>query len=43
VSALEKDSFYKRAIEPKLAATAKVISLPRLGGLHDRYAWHEAA
>jgi hypothetical protein len=40
---LEKDTPNKRAIEPKPAATANVVSLPRLGGLHHRYAWHEAA
>src|SRR5215471_7325922 len=40
---LDKDTPDKRAIERKPAATAKVISMPRLGGLHHRYAWHEAA
>jgi putative transposase len=40
---LEKDTPDKRAIEPKPAVTANVISLPRLGGLHHRYAWREAA
>jgi putative transposase len=40
---LEKDTRDKRAIEPKPAATAKVTSMPRLGGLHHRYAWREAA
>ena len=40
---LEKDTPHKRAIEPKPAATANVTSLPRLGGLHHRYAWREAA
>ena len=40
---LEKDTPNKRVIEPKPAATANVASLPRLGGLHHRYAWREAA
>ena len=40
---LEKDTPDKRVIEPKPAATATVTSLPRLGGLHHRYAWREAA
>jgi putative transposase len=34
---LEKDTPDGRAVEPKPAATAKVIALPRLGGLHHRY------
>ena len=40
---LEKDTPDKRAIEPKPATTAIVTSMPRLGGLHHRYAWREAA
>lgn len=40
---LEKDTPDKRAIEPKPVATASVISMARLGGLHHRYAWREAA
>jgi len=40
---LEKDTPDKRAIERKPAATAKVTSMPRLGGLHHRYGWREAA
>ncbi len=40
---LEKDTPYRRAIEPKPAASAIVTALPRLGGLHHRYAWSEAA
>jgi putative transposase len=40
---LEKDTPDKRAIEPKPALTAKVTSLPRLGGLHHRYTWGDAA
>jgi len=40
---LRKDTPQQRTIEPKPAATATVISIPRLGGLHHRYAWREAA
>src|SRR5262245_246693 len=40
---LEKDAPNRRAMEPKPSATATVISSPRLGGLHHRYAWCEAA
>ena len=40
---LEKDTPYKRETEQKPAASAKVTSMPRLGGLHHRYAWREAA
>lgn len=40
---LAKDTPHRRPIEPKPAANAMVISLPRLGGLHHRYAWRPAA
>ena len=40
---LEKDTPDKRPIDPKPTANAKVTSLPRLGGLHHRYSWSEAA
>ena len=40
---LEKDTPNKRAIEQKPAASATVTSMPRLGGLHYRYSWCEAA
>jgi two-component system, OmpR family, sensor histidine kinase KdpD len=40
---LEKDTPNRRTVEPKAAAKATVISMPRLGGLHHRYAWREAA
>ena len=33
----------RRAIEPKLTTDAGLISLPRLGGLHHRYTWRQAA
>ena len=40
---LEKDAPNHRQIEPKPSAIATIISSPRLGGLHHRYSWHEAA
>jgi transposase InsO family protein len=40
---LEKDAPNGRPAEQRLTATATVLSLPRLGGLHHRYAWREAA
>jgi hypothetical protein len=41
--ALDKDTPKRRAIEPRPSPTAEVVSMPRLGGLHHRYAWREAA
>jgi hypothetical protein len=41
--ALEKDTPNRRAVQQIPAATAKVISSARLGGLHHRYDWHAAA
>jgi putative transposase len=40
---LEKDTPHRRPIEPKPSPTATVISSARLGGLHHRYSWREAA
>ena len=40
---LAKDTPQQRAVEQKPAANAAVIAIPRLGGLHHRYAWREAA
>lgn len=40
---LKKDTPNRRTVEPKPAANATLISMPRLGGLHHRYAWREAA
>jgi transposase InsO family protein len=40
---LDKDTPNGRPVESKPAADATVISLPRLGGLHHRYAWRRAA
>jgi transposase InsO family protein len=38
-----KDAPQRRPVEPKPAASVAVVSLPRLGGLHHRYQWSEAA
>jgi transposase InsO family protein len=40
---LGKDTPNKRPVERKPARNATVISIPRLGGLHHRYAWRPAA
>ena len=40
---LEKDAPIHRAIERKPDSSATVISTARLGGLHHRYSWREAA
>ena len=40
---LDKDTPNRRSVEPKPATWAGVISLPRLGGLHHRYVWCQAA
>jgi len=40
---LEKDTPNRRPVEQKPVANATVISMPRLSGLHHRYAWRQAA
>ena len=40
---LDKDTPDRRPVEPKPAAKETVISMPRLGGPHHRYAWLKAA
>ena len=40
---LNKDTPNRRAVEPKPTTDATLISLPRLGGLHHRYTWRQAA
>jgi hypothetical protein len=40
---LGKDTPESRPVEHKPAANRTVLSLPRLGGLHHRYAWRKAA
>ncbi len=41
--ALAKDTPDRRSVEQRPAANATVISMPRVGGLHHRYQWREAA
>ena len=41
--ALDKDTPPRRPVEKKPCPEATVISSPRLGGLHHRYSWREAA
>jgi hypothetical protein len=41
--ALEKDTPNRRPVEQKPNANSTVISMPRLGGLHHRYSWQQAA
>ncbi len=40
---LNKDTPKWRAVEPKPSPQATVFAHPRLGGLHHRYSWREAA
>ncbi len=40
---LEKDTPAKRPVSCKPAQSAQLISFPRLGGLHHRYDWRQAA
>jgi putative transposase len=40
---LEKDTPNRRPVQQKPARRASVVSMPRLGGLHHRYSWREAA
>ena len=40
---LVKDSPTERFVRPKPSSTAKVVAFPRVGGLHHRYDWREAA
>ncbi len=41
--ALAKDAPSGRNVASRPSGTAKVVALPRVGGLHHRYAWREAA
>ena len=40
---LDKDTPEGRAVTPRPSVIAKVVGLPRVGGLHHRYAWRDAA
>jgi hypothetical protein len=41
--ALEKDTPNRRAVEQRPGVNAKALSIARLGGLHHRYSWAQAA
>ena len=38
---LDKDTPDHRAVTPRPSTTAKVVALPRVGGLHHRYEWRQ--
>ncbi len=40
---LGKDTPVCRPVTPRPTASAKVIALPRVGGLHHRYEWRDVA
>jgi len=40
---LDKDAPASRPIQDKPSGDARVIAFPRIGGLHHRYEWREAA
>jgi len=40
---LDKDSPNERPVTPRPSPTAQVVVLARVGGLHHRYEWREAA
>ena len=40
---LNKDASNERPVTPRPSPTAKVVALPRVGGLHHRYEWRDAA
>jgi transposase InsO family protein len=40
---LSKDTPTRRAVTPKPSLDAKVVALPRVGGLHHRYEWRDSA
>lgn len=40
---LDKDTPDERPVTPRPSPTAKVVALPRVGGLHHRYEWRAAA
>ena len=38
-----RDAPHGRPLEPRPSPGAEVVGLPRVGGLHHRYVWREAA
>ena len=41
--ALKKETPTPRVVEPRPRGSAKVVGMPRVGGLHHRYHWQTAA
>jgi transposase InsO family protein len=41
--ALEKETSMKRPIMKKPPGNSKIVALPRVGGLHHKYVWKDAA
>jgi transposase InsO family protein len=42
-SGLNKETPMGRSVSNRASPSAKLVALPRVGGLHDRYEWSEAA
>ena len=40
---LDKDTPNSRPVSPRPSSTARVVALPRVGGLHHRCEWRDAA
>jgi transposase InsO family protein len=40
---LGRNTPHRRLVTPRPSADAKVVALPRVGALHHRYVWREAA
>ena len=40
---LKKDTPERRSVQRCPSRSARIVSLPRVGGLHHRYIWREAA
>ena len=40
---LEKDTPSGRSVQPKPAGSSPITEMPRVGGLHQRYEWKQAA
>ncbi len=40
--ALKKDAPEPREVQPRPSASAKVVALPRVGGIHHRYQWSDS-
>ena len=40
---LEKDTPERRVVTPQPSPSARVVAIPRVGGLQHRYEWREAA